>query len=140
LAIAAQRAAHLPHLGAGDFAHRKASESMRCADHAADLVAALHLIVDFSKNVGRWAVAGTVGLLEALSAILVELLLDPEQPRRRYLLADGAGDALGRVEKGVVPVASARAKPTVETLANPVNSAEQDARRAKKVPFVFEFE
>src|SRR6202022_1010525 len=74
------------------------------------------------------------------AATLCKGLGDPEQTRRRYLLADGAGDALGRVEKGVVPVAPARAKPTVETLANPVNSAEQDTALPKNVRLVFEFE
>src|SRR4029077_7604656 len=85
-------------------------------------------------------VAGAVGLFEALSASLVERFVGPEETRRRDVFADGAGDALGRIEKGVVLFASLRPEPPVEALANPVNRAEQDAALAEDVRFVLELE
>src|SRR5262245_20810417 len=102
LAVAAQRATDLPHLGAGDLAHWKTIEPMRRADDAADLVAALHLLIDFGKDVGSWAIAGAIGFLEELPTALVERLVGSEQPCCRDLLANGAGDASGRVEESVV--------------------------------------
>ncbi len=113
---------------------------MRRANHAADLVAAGHLVVDLGQDVGGGAVTGAIGLLEALAAVLVEPFVDAEQAPRRNLLADGAGDALGRIEKGVVLQTSLRAKPAVETLTYPVNGAQQNAALAEDVGFVFELE
>src|SRR5271163_1753682 len=100
---------------------------MRRADHAADLVAALHFVIDLGKDVRSGPVAGAIGFFEELAAALVERLIGPEQTRRRYLLADGAGDAPGRVEKGVVGLSAMSAVPPVEALTNPVNRTEQDA-------------
>ena len=56
------------------------------------------------------------------------------------MLADGACDALGGVEKGVVLLPPMRPEPPVEALANPVDCTEKDAALAKDVRLVFEFE
>src|ERR1700757_4708403 len=109
---------------------------MRRADHAADLVAALHLLIDLGKDVGSGPVAGAISFFEQLPAALVERLVGPEKTRRRYLLADCAGDAPGRVEKGVVRLSAMSAEPAVEALTDPVNRTEQDPAFTEDVRLV----
>ena len=106
---------------------------MRRADNAADLVASLHLLIDLGQDVRRGPITSAIGFFEELLPALVERLVGPEQPRRRVLLADGAGDASRRVEKGVVLLAALRAEPAVEALADPVNSTQQDPAFAENV-------
>src|SRR6516165_6035719 len=113
---------------------------MRRADDAADLVAALHLVIDLGQDISSRTVAGAIGFLEQLPPAAIERLVSPEQPRRRDLLAAGAGDAPGRVEKGVVRLPAVASEPAVEALTNPVNRTEQDAALAKNVRLVLEFE
>src|SRR6516162_6706388 len=109
---------------------------MRGADDATDLVCPLLLEINNGEDIRRGTIAGAIGLLEELPPARVERLVGPEHPRRRDLLADGAGDAPRRVEKGVVLLASLGAKPAVEALTDPVNSAEQDAALAENVRLV----
>src|ERR1700741_5132341 len=112
---------------------------MRRADHAADLVAALHLLIDLGKDVRSGPVAGAISFFEELPAALVERLVGPEKTCRRYLLADGAGDAPGRVEKGIVRRSALPTVPAVEALTDAVNRTEQDAAFAENVRLVLEF-
>src|ERR1700741_2317304 len=113
---------------------------MRRADHTANFVAALHLVIDLAKDIRSRTVAGAISLFEELPAALVERLVDPEKTCSRYLFADGAGDAPGRVEKGVIRLSAMSAEPAVEALADPVNRTEQDAAFAGNVRLVLEFE
>src|SRR5262244_1215822 len=99
---------------------------MRRADHAADFVASLYFVINLGQDIRSRSVAGAIGLLEKLPPAFVKSLVGPEQPRCRYLLADCAGDAPGRVEESIVLLTPFGAEPTVEALADPVNGTEQN--------------
>src|SRR6516162_8453416 len=140
LAIAARIAPDLPHLRTGDLAHRKARQALHGVDDAADLVAGFHLVIDLVEKIGRRAVARAIGSLEDLAIGLVQRLVDAEETALRNLLADRSGDALGRIEKGVILSAPPRPIISIEALGDAVNGAQQDAALAKDVGFVFEFQ